>query len=140
MKQTKNLPPMSMDNFKVDVTARGSDVLSHTIELALCGHFHAASFTEVTVGDHKMLVLHWYYREGSGQTKFPYPFKLEQLLPFITGWLENQDYGSEPDLDGSCSKGWSLFTNIPYEQRKTINQAWDCVLFAVRPEWAEHHK
>ncbi len=136
--ESDDLPMMSMDNFEVRVTARTQAVLEHTIKLALCGHSKICSYTETEVHGVKSLLLHWYYRKD--QTKFPYEFEVEQIVPFIMGWLKNQDYGPEPDLDGSCSKGWKLFTEHPYIQGKPTNPAWHNVVFAIQPEWAEHHK
>lgn len=137
------LPLMAMDNFEVKVVARGPEILRHTMELALCHYRTIVSFTEVQINTaQKALVFHWFYNGNQSQSKFPYAMELEELVPFTLGWLRAQNYGSEPDLDGHCTKGWYLFTSdlSAYDSKNPLIQAWHNVAFAVRPEWAEHHK
>lgn len=136
MTKSSGLPVMAMDNFSVDVTARGPEVLKHTLELVLANHSIAVAFTEPVLDNQKTLVLHWYIPEGqkAKYSAFPYNFKIEQLLPFIMGWLENQDYGEEPDLDGHCTRGWRLFNT------QGITHGFGGGSFAIQPVWAEHHK
>jgi hypothetical protein len=57
------------------------------------------------------------------------------LLPFVHEWLGGVHYPPEPDIDGSVSKGWRVFTT-----------AWGHVLAdaygicAIQPCWALHGK
>lgn len=136
MAKSSGLPIMAMDNFYVDVTARGAEVLKHTLELVLAHHSIAVAYTEPVLDNKKTLVLHWYIPEGqkNNYSPFPYPFRIEQLLPFIMGWLENQDYGPEDDIDGHCTKGWRLFNT------HGITHGFGGGSFAIQTEWAEHSK
>lgn len=69
----------------------------------------------------------------------PFPFKMkrvEDLLPFVTGWLKETDYGNEPDHDGSNGKGWRVY-----------NHNWGQVIgcgsysfVAIEPAWAMYGK
>lgn len=138
----EKLPGMYMDNFHVDVTARGPEVLQHTVMLALCRFSSAEAFYEsVTSRNENILLFYWHHEAKSVHSKLPYKFGAEQLLPFITGWLDNQDYGTEPNIDGSCSKGWRLLTEVPYEERKNVPHIWNFyTIFAIQPVWAMHHK
>ncbi len=133
---SSGLPLVAMDNFSVDVTAYKTEILRHTIELILCHHSIVRAYAETEwTNKKKTLVLYWGVGDNDpNKTKFPYDFKLNQTLPFVMGWLENQDYGREPDIDGSCSKGWREFNS------EGVTNGWGMASFTVQPAWAYHHK
>lgn len=64
--------------------------------------------------------------------KLPYEMGAEPLAEFIWGWLKSVDYGHEPDIDGSCGKGFEV--GMP-----TDHSFWQLMLI-VEPEWMEYHK
>lgn len=67
--------------------------------------------------------------KNDGWQAFLIPPKTGELARIIGEWLKNQDYGSEPNIDDSCEKGWSVYNT----------QQWDAT-FAVQPTWIEYHK
>ena len=63
------------------------------------------------------------------------PVTAEEAVPMVKMWLREQDYGREPDIDGSCSKSWRVF-NGPWGY---AGNDWRGVV-AIEPYWAEYHK
>jgi hypothetical protein len=135
---TSKLPELTaqyMDNFGLEVTARGSDVLELMVYIAMADHLEMRAYKEdVGPNDIPRLVFYWHYEPSTDKdvVPFPYPHKLPQVLSFLSGWLQQVEYGDQPDLDGSCSKGWRV-TNQGFG-------GWSYATFAVEPIWAEHHK
>lgn len=71
----------------------------------------------------------------------------QALSDFILSWLKEAKYPEQPDIDGSCSKGfkitneWSdsyVVNDKPYSCRPQW-LFWDLYTF-VAPEWIEYHK
>lgn len=97
---------------------------------------------EVAMSQKKISV----WKESNGSLMFGYgpagkdwiPFlgtpTTEELSRVIIDWLKKQDYKAEPDLDGSCSKGWQVSN-----RGVSFYQDWQHV-FSVRPCWIEYHK
>jgi hypothetical protein len=67
--------------------------------------------------------------------KLPQPMSYESVKVFAWNWLKSrkrEDYGREPDIDGSCSrKAWRIHGN---------GNGWYPPLLIVKNEWAEYHK
>ena len=80
-------------------------------------------------------VLYFGWHESSGGAALPCAMGIDGIAPMITGWLAEQEYPREPDIDGHCSKGWTLFNQIPYQVPGHFY--WT---FGVRPNWQEYHK
>lgn len=75
------------------------------------------------------------YRNGPpGSNSFAFPQSLDDLTHFIHGWIRNATYGPEPDIDGSCEKGYRLFT----DEYGDVN-GHRTALIAAQPEWAILH-
>ena len=134
---------MSGDNFSFTIEA-GLECLPHAIALA---------YTEVSNPNSEYGVNGWYEvdSETGGRflvltrTKFssapptvnalPHPISEDQAVALIKGWLEQQDYGPEPDQDGSNGKGFKAWLdywgNIGNDHASII---------AVAPSWSMYGK
>lgn len=141
-----------MDNRSVDITSEGNADLSAALRLIWpnaaggkavgytmvnlkeevtyygepCTH-HFNRFVE-SVGGTPTLILYWH--EHSGGTPLPYAMGELSTLPFIQGWLNDVDYGRQPDHDGSNGKGWRVF-HIPDYSYSFV---------AIQPVWAWYGK
>jgi hypothetical protein len=79
------------------------------------------------------LVLEQYYHPK--MVKFPCEIDCETATEFAWKWLQEQEYGDEPDHDGSNSKGFVVF-----------NESWGQVghscgaICGIGPAWAMHGK
>ena len=92
-----------MDNFHFDMISTGEDKLKKAFSL-----LHYDKVVAYSVSEQKGLVAYWHLDDKA--TALPYPMTLEQFANFAIGWLESADYGSRPDIDGDCEKGWRLYT------------------------------
>jgi hypothetical protein len=81
----------------------------------------------------KGLVLFW--TPGKDTVRFPFAMDSGTILPMIKGWLAEQDYGPEPDHDGSNGKGWRLYN----ESWGHIGNEWEAFV-AILPAWAMYGK
>lgn len=100
---------------------------------------------EVAVSQKKNISL---WKEDKGVLKFGYggsdssknwiPFlgtpTTQELSRLIIDWLKKQEYGNEPDLDGSCNKGWQVTSH-----KDIYSNDWQHV-FSVKPCWIKYHK
>lgn len=47
--------------------------------------------------------------DAEGAIKLPYEINsYAKLFGFVRAWLDDANYGEEPDTDGSTNKGWSV--------------------------------
>jgi len=132
------------DNFRVDITSWFKHDLQTAVEL-IDRDGHNIVAWDVKDG---MLFLLWHdngskdhgtarYVEGERQDWVLQPKQLlsplagNALVELIWSWLHDQEYPDEPNIDGSCSRGFRI-------------QTWesDCsyVHIVVEPEWLMHHK
>lgn len=141
-----------MDNFKIDITAKGEASLLKAIEIAFAhnGGGKVESYQVITVesSDYNglpkelngktALVMRWTKDDKltvNGPVALPFKLDAAGAADFANRWLNEQDFGREPDMDGSVKKGWRLFTG-----------AWGHVcgdqysVFAVAPAWAMYGK
>lgn len=84
------------------------------------------------------LIFHWANHKESKSDIFPIgPSTMQaiDLESMIVNWLKEADYGPQPDIDGSCRKGWRVYI----ETWNRINGDWTAA-FAVEPVWLEFHK
>lgn len=142
-----------MDNFHIDITAFGKEALILTLEIVLMKHKPTHWCDHPTKG----LVLFWHkpeyleYLEWTPETEaqkclpppsiliHPFPSVIktaEKLATIVEDWLEHIKYGRQPDIDGSCSKGFRIYN----EQWSYIHGCSDYSFIAIKPEWAIHHK
>jgi hypothetical protein len=130
---------VSNGDTKVDVISEGAKHLDLAIRIAMEYHVTSDRSKEPTVS-------HWMEEDGrliflwsgtDGGNAFVVPHTREMLVPLILSWLTKQDYGEEPDMDGSVSKGWRLKAApflLPSHKARFYMQ------FMVTPEWMEYHK
>lgn len=80
------------------------------------------------------LIIYYVNEEDSNQKTLPFPtnLKAEEIEPIIMSWLKSIKYSSEPDIDGSCEKGFFLTTEV-------IREGY-FVSFMVQPAWLVYGK
>ncbi|WP_327210066.1 hypothetical protein [Rhizobium leguminosarum] len=140
-----------MDNFKIDITAKGRDSLAKALEIAF-SHNAAAGKAEsyeivalksdVYNGtpenlDGRTALVFRRSKDDGRKSAVPLPFKLDAAgaADWAERWLAETDYGREPDHDGHNGKGWRVFTG-----------SWGHVcgdhyaVCAVLPAWAMYGK
>ncbi len=90
---------------------------------------HVTSFIEDTNGV-TTLVLLW--GEERGASELPFPLDLENVVPFVRGWLMNgADYHIYPDTHINSKRGWRIFTeDWGYVANHTR------AIVGVQPMWA----
>lgn len=119
---------MAGDNFHFDMTGVP---LKLALEVATCGRGLGAVAWRVE--DNKKLVLYW----TASPKSTPLPSKLEgdALEGFVKAWLDNADYGSEPDHDGDNGKGCRVYN----ESWGQIGLEWQAYV-AIEPVWDMYGK
>lgn len=105
--------------------------LKEILALAFTRHKTAAGWKE----QNGAFVLSWYNPDGAGWNAFPAPLEAEGLEPLVISWLKNQNYGYEPDTDGSASKGFLVY-NETYGRIDNDPYAF----VAIKPEWIVYDK
>lgn len=119
------------DNFSLSVTSGRPSHLKAAIQMAMDIHTSVVGWAVVPT---RGFVLYWSHAEGIHQ--FPVPLKnVETLVGFVRDWLELQDYGAQPDHDGSNSKGFTVYN----ESWGHVNGQWQAFV-AIKPEWMIHGK
>lgn len=101
-----------------------------------------------------------HYRSGTDINSKPYlilmwhenhPMTLPLIAPMneadaisdqIYAWLKTQDYGREPDHDGSNHKGWRVTNRGPKVNEDTYfnTDSTPYDVLCVHPHWIEYHK
>lgn len=82
------------------------------------------------------MVLYWAEPESGVQINlFPAKLAADDLVPLIKAWLSEQDYGRQPDHDGSNGKGWRVYN----EGWTHVNGEWQAFA-AIEPAWLEYGK
>lgn len=124
---------MTHNDFRFDITSDQN--LEDILKIA----FSRQSKAEVWRVDGKRLIIGWYnentYHRDSPWNAFMSPMKSEELVPMVISWLKSQDYGREPDTDGSNRKGFHVY-----------NEAWGHIggdpyaFIAIEPEWITYGK
>lgn len=131
-----------MDNFKFTfVGIHSKDLLRQALALAFTkgdGRLKASSAEGYLIHPEKGLVFLGYidrHSKDPAVVEFPFKMDAEGCADWAYRWLENAEYGPEPDHDGSNSKGFKVY-----------NDSWSRVdsyygsLVAVKPEWCWHGK
>ena len=119
-----------MDNFQVDINSKGHDQLRKAFALFEPQINKVVGFS---VSDSHGLIFYW--AASPKMTLLPFKMTLEQAADFAFGWLQEADYGVQPDHDGDNGLGWRLYC-----------EAWghvagdSCAFAAVRPIWAMYGK
>ncbi len=123
-----------MDNFHIDITSVGDTALRYALG-ALLATKYARMETIVGWKDDPEKGLILYKHKSDAMTPFLAALDLDALVPIISTWLAQQDYGREPDHDGSNSKGFRLYNEV----WGRIGDDWASI-GAIKPEWAWHGK
>lgn len=119
------------DNFKFYLTSDKDIHLDLMVKILFSVHKSVVGWKEEK---NKGLILYW--TDSKGITKFPSPVtKQETLVRIIKEWLESQDYGEEPDHDGSNYKGFTMYN----ESWGHVNNEWEAFV-AIKPEWCMYGK
>jgi len=135
------------DNSQVIVSGFGGRRgFNLAMELLFAGHHEATHYKIKAISraekgnkptplfeDHVCMIFYWYPEKDT--IPLPYPMSFKECADLAWGWLQKQEYGSEPDHDGSNEQGWSVF-----------NEAWGMVdnshgaIGAVTPQWIWYGK
>ncbi|PZQ86025.1 MAG: hypothetical protein DI549_00655 [Ancylobacter novellus] len=142
-----------MDNFHVDITAEGKSSLAKAIGIAFAHNapgcksqsyaikqIVATEFNglPVDLNGKRALVLRWTKRTPTDPVEvcdLACGLDAEATAHLAGLWLDEQDYGREPDHDGDNGKGWRVFVG-----------GWGHVagdhysICAVTPAWAMYGK
>lgn len=126
--------PKPMDNFEVKVVSYGEDHLEDAICLCLNKKDKVEAWAINPEKPNQLWLLQWV--GSSDKDVHPFPCKMDRkaTIEFVKGWLREQDYGREPDHDGSNSKGFTV-TNGSTMNIWTMNR-----ILTVEPSWAMHGK
>jgi hypothetical protein len=124
-----------MDNFHIDVTARGKLTLVDVLDIAFrfnCPGKGAESWAIVTIPKdiaspiykipeelegETVLIFRWAKTELfemkksiKAQGQFPFKADYQMATDFAWKWLQQAELGPEPDMDGDCERdGWRAF-------------------------------
>jgi hypothetical protein len=132
-----------MDNFHIDVTSVGETSLLKALELAFAHHRQATHYavrdaepaTERVPYKPRRLVFLWTAATQLGTQELPFKLDAAGAVEFARRWLNEQDFGREPDHDGDNKRGWRVY-----------NEAWGRVdnqyqgFIAIAPAWAMYGK
>lgn len=119
------------DNVEFRVNGAGATRLAQALGLALGSN----KVERYAIHPTKGFILYWTPPE-TPTTTFPFKMAAPQIAEFIHEWLkQSADYGSEPDIDGSCERGWTVYT----ESWGHVNEQWEAFL-AVKPTWILYGK
>ena len=136
-----------MSFYQINVVSDDPQLLLHALTIAM-SHSHVADKGCWGWGEHPEKGLILFAHPLSGRTKdlfpsnpFPTRLRLDQVVPMVKQWLSVQQYGREPDHDGSNSKGWHVFTESYGGILLTdgYQNSWEAIC-AIKPVWIEHGK
>lgn len=120
------------DNFRFDIS--GGGVLKDALAIAFSYTQSAKGYRiDVREGHPTRLVFYGY--DSPKMLPFPAPLGSEETESIIKTWLKLLDYGSEPDIDGSVSKGFRVYN----EDWGHVAREWQAFM-AVEPAWLLHGK
>lgn len=131
-----------MDNFNIDVTSEGTVSLGMALSLAFSRHRTAEGFRIIEEGRTltdkwrpATLVFYWVKLDKTGYHPLPFKMDAAKATEFAAAWLEQVDYGREPDHDGDNGKGWRVYT----EGWGHVDSDYQAIV-AVQPAWAMYGK
>lgn len=109
-----------MDNFSINLTAESKETLLKALEIIFNHNApggKAVAWKETKIESNPewiganptrpLLILLWHKDQDS--IKLPSPLNVRGACELIQNWLNEQDYGHEPDHDGDNGKGFRLF-------------------------------
>ena len=116
------------DNFHFDVTGAP---LGQSLAIATSQYSKVYGWS--VDNDGRRLVLYW--TDSAEATPLPAPLQGGALEAFVRSWLQAVDYGTEPDIDGSVSRGWRIYN----EAWAQVASRWQAFV-AIEPAWLLHGK
>jgi hypothetical protein len=116
------------DNFHFDITGAPLEEALAIAFLGAAGGVAAAWRAEQGDGTPR-LILAW-SDQAEGFQPLPAAIDAAGAAPLIVKWLRDQDYGPEPDIDGSVAKGWRVYCD---SWGKVDGHAYSFV--AIEPVW-----
>lgn len=128
-----NVYTMAGDNRKLVIENEGRVLFEYGMRIAFGEGEHKARHYAITEKDG--LILMWGEDTALKSQPLPYPMTAEVAIPFAWSWLEQADYGQQPDHDGSNGKGWTLHRD-----------GWGHVagsfyaIVGIKPTWAMYGK
>lgn len=149
-----------MDNFQIDITSEGP--LLPALKLAFGSHSKFVGYAVRDASEGKRycmengseeekkygyllkwsvnpkprrLVLFWANSDRDDYVKLPFTMNADLAAGWCEAWLEQQDYGKEPDHDGDNGRGWRIYN----EGWGHVDGEWQAFL-AVTPSWAMYGK
>jgi len=123
---------LAMDNFKFIMTGYGSVAMNAALSCLAFKYPKIAAWEKGTDASGDYLWFLWSPDSNPASQELIVPISPTSMCPLIEAWLAGAKYPSEPDHDGSNSRGWRIST----EGRAGNWQR----AFCIRPEWAEHGK
>lgn len=121
------------DSFQFDITGVGLEL---ALPVAMSQHRVVTGWLIDTRPEHRdRLVLFWTPRHGGPYNKFPSNMTMEGIGPVIEAWLGEVEYGPEPDIDGSCEKGFRIYN----EAWGKVGGMWEAFA-AIEPVWLMYGK
>lgn len=91
-----------------------------------------------TVKKRDALILLWHDKcEEFECRELPYPMDVDAVIPFLWNWLTTDaEYPPEPDIDGSCNKGFEVTTGDFWGHIEGLRYA----ILAVYPDFQLYGK
>ena len=140
-----------MDNFHIDITAEGNELLANAMKIALNQWIKIVGYVirepniafkhekynhlDIPARRARMIFLWSDFEKIEGFVPFPFVMDAAGCADFAQRWLANVDYGKQPDHDGDNEKGWRIY-----------NEGWGHVdglhsaAIAISPAWAMYGK
>jgi hypothetical protein len=120
--------PAGTNDHRFDVTSDSH--LEEILKIAFVRHKKTKGWRI----DGKRLLLSW-FNDGEKWNTFLTPLDDTAAVSPVIEWLKAQDYGPEPDVDGSILKGFRVY-----------NESWGYIgddhyaFVAIEPEWIVYGK
>lgn len=129
-----------MDNLHIDVTSEGFETFKKAMSLfnqKRCVGFKVSKAKASGLGHRgkERLILFWYHSDRQ-DTQLPYEMEFDAYVNFAWGWLQQADFGEEPDHDGSNGKGFRVYN----EDWGFIQEGSHGSFVAIEPAWAMYGK
>ena len=118
------------DNFEFRITGAS---LEKSLDIAATSWKNVSGWS--VDKDGKRMILYWTHANYPDYVQLPAEFPTTEMAMFIKAWLNNVNYGKEPDTDGSCKKGWTVY-NESWGQVAGRYQAF----VAIEPTWLMYGK
>lgn len=132
------------DNFKFLIEAHGMPALKAALDIVFMAHSSVTHWAvDISVlSNRKRLIFFWsdpgpvYNGSLPALAAVPIGYKASAptALAFIQQWLAEQDYGDQPDHDGSNSAGFRVEAGELYSAYGRY------AAMVITPVWAEHGK